>query len=162
MQGKALKTTALVTITAAATALLIQACGGGDAIAQSARDPIEGVWESAVSQVDCTTGATVSTFRSSQVFHQGGTLGDTSLHPTSTRGPGWGIWSRGNDGYTVKFRFYRYGADGSHAGSSVSTMTVTMGSDGNTFTARRTTRVLDPAGNQVGQVCTNDSGVRFN
>lgn len=53
-QLSALKTVSLVTLTAAATSLLIQACGGG-AMAQTAADadPIEGVWESSVTIKDC-------------------------------------------------------------------------------------------------------------
>jgi hypothetical protein len=166
-QPKALKTAFLVSVTAAATTLLIQACGGGGtAVAQSKPDPIVGVWDVAVTQVDCTSGATVSTFHSLQVFQQGGTFADTSTHPTTVRGPAWGVWTAGSDSYTTKFRFFRYAPDSNnvpaYVGSSASTMTVTVAADGNTFTAHRTTKVLDPSGNQVAQVCTNDAGTRFN
>lgn len=160
-QPIALKTVATVIVTAAAATLLVQACGGGGAIASEPADPIEGVWDVAVTQVDCTSGATLSTFRSSQVFHRGGTFGDTSSHPTNTRGPAWGLWTRSGDNYTVRFRFIRYGTDGNAAGFSESTMPVQLGTDGNSFTATRATKVLDFNGNQVGAVCTKDTAKRF-
>ena len=160
-QSKALKTAALVSITAAATTLLIQACGGGDAIAQALADPVEGVWEVAVTQRDCVSGATLSTFRSAQMFQRGGTFSDTSSHATSTRGPAYGLWTQGGSNYTVRFRFFRYNADGSFAGTSVSTMTVALATDGKTFTATRATSVFDPSGNAVASVCTSDAASRF-
>ena len=164
-QPKALKAATLVSAAAAAIMLLMQACGGG-AVAQSAPDPIVGVWDVAVTQVDCTSSLTVSTFRSSQVFHLGGTFADTSIHPTTVRGPAWGVWTAGSNSYTVKFRFFRYAPDSNgvpaYVGTSVSAMTVAPGADGNSFTARRTTKVLDTSGNQVGTVCTTDVASRFN
>ena len=123
------------------------------------------MWDVTFSQVDCTTGATVATAHASQVFQRGGTFADTSTHPTTVRGPAWGVWTAGSDSYTVKFRFFRYAPDGNGApawvGSSASTMTVTLAADGNSFTSRRTTKVLDTSGNQVGTVCTSDTAVRF-
>src|SRR3982750_4299845 len=54
-----LKTAALVSVTAVATTFLIQACGGGGAVAQSASDAdvIEGVWDTTVTNKDCSGGA---------------------------------------------------------------------------------------------------------
>ena len=59
-----LKSLALITLTATATTLLIQACGGG-AVAQTASDAdvIEGVWESVITVKDCTSSAVFTTFR---------------------------------------------------------------------------------------------------
>ena len=59
-----LKTVSLVATTAAATILLMQACGGA-ALAQTAADadPIEGVWESDVTIRDCSTSAVLRTFK---------------------------------------------------------------------------------------------------
>lgn len=157
---RSLQTAALVSVTAASTLLLIQACGG-DANAQDAPDPIEGVWEMASSQRDCTTGAVLSTFRSAQVFHRGGTVGDTSSHAPGSRGPAFGQWSRNGDAYTVKFRFFRYAADGSVAGSTVATIAVTLAADGNGFTATRSSQVLDNAGSVIATVCAGDAATRF-
>ncbi len=162
---RSLKAATLVSVTAASTMLMIQACGG-DAVAEDAPDPIEGVWETAASQRDCSTGAVLSTFRSAQVFHRGGTMGDTSSHGPGTRGPAYGVWARSGSGrsggdYSVKFRFFRYAADGSVAGSTVATVTVTLAADGNGFTATRSSQVLDNAGNPVATVCATDVATRL-
>jgi hypothetical protein len=156
-----LKYAAILSVTAAATTLLIQACGGGANAQAADADAIEGVWLATASQVDCSSKAVLSTFRSSQVFHRGGTFGDTSSHPTTVRGPAWGTWSRSGATYTVRFQFLRYSADGTFLGFSASTLTATLAADGKSFTSERATQVLDTAGNTVGAVCTSDVASRF-
>ena len=71
--SKSLKTVALVSVTAAAATLFIQACGGG-AVAQAASDadPVEGVWESTLTIKDCASGAVLTTFKGLAVLHRGG------------------------------------------------------------------------------------------
>jgi CubicO group peptidase (beta-lactamase class C family) len=112
-QFKSLKSAALVTVTAAATMLLIQACGGG-AVAQSTdADPVEGSWEAVITVRDCATGTTILTARGQEVFHRGGTLTDTNAAPPTTRGVGFGTWQRDAtaQNYTSRFRFNRYNID---------------------------------------------------
>jgi hypothetical protein len=166
MSPRVAQSCAIALIPSVITLLLVQACGGSlDAIAQAQppafADPVEGVWQSNVSQLNCSTGAVVSTFQSTQVFHRGGTFGDTSSHGPATRGPAFGTWTRNGATYTVKFRFFRYNADGSLAGSSVSTMTASLSADGSTLTATRNTQVLDPTGTQVATVCASDNASRL-
>ncbi len=146
-----------------ATMLFVQACGGGgDALAQQAADPHEGVWEAVVTARDCTTNATLGTFRGSQVIHRGGTLSDTNASPPATRGPGFGIWSRNSDGtYAVKFRFYRYNADGTLAGTTVVTSKRTVSADSNSYTGDTRGEVRDVAGAVLSQTCVTDAGTRF-
>lgn len=147
-----------------ATMLFVQACGGGgNALAQQTGDPYEGVWEAVVTARDCTTNATLGTFRGAQVIHRGGTLSDTNASPPTTRGPGFGIWSRNADGtYAVKFRFYRYNPDGTLAGTTVVTSKRTVSSDGNSYTGDTRSEVRDVAGAVLSQTCVTDIGTRFN
>jgi hypothetical protein len=146
-----------------ATMLFVQACGGsGDAVAQTASDPIEGVWEAVVTQRDCTSNAALATFRGAQVLHRGGTLSDTNAAPTSTRGPGFGSWSKNADGtYSVKFRFYRYNADASLAGTNVVTSTRTLSGDAATYNGVTRNEVRDLTGAVLQTVCVTDVGTRF-
>lgn len=146
-----------------ATMLFVQACGGGgDALAQQAADPYEGVWEAVVTVRDCTTNAALGTFRGAQVIHRGGTLTDTNASPPSTRGPGFGIWSRNADGtYAVKFRFYRYNSDGTLAGTTVVTSKRTVSADSNSYTGDTRSEVRDVAGAVMAQTCVTDVGTRF-
>ena len=164
MNKLSLKSCAVALVPAFATVLLIQACGGsGDALAQtdSGADPMEGVWESAVTARNCTTGEAVGTFRGAQVFHRGGTLADTNSTPPASRGPGFGIWSRTASGYTATFRFYRYNADGSLAGTVRVTRVMTLSADANTVNSTNTIQVLglDGAVQQTG--CATDVSTRF-
>ena len=149
---------------AVATMLFVQACGGSDdAVAQATPDAAEGTWEAVVTQRDCVTSATIATFRSSQVLHRGGTMTETNGSNPATRGPGFGNWSRNADGtYTLKFRFYRYNADGSLAGSNVVTSTRTISADGNGYTSNNQSQVRDVAGNVIATACVGDVGTRFN
>ena len=163
MNGTKLRIAAASLLPAVATLFFVQACGGGgNALAQSAPDPIEGVWEAVVTQKDCTTGATVATFKGAQAVHHGGTLTDTSAGPTTARGPGIGTWSKNMDGtYAIKFRFYRFNADGSLAGSNVVASTRTLAADGMTYTASSTNEVRDAAGNVLATVCVADAATKF-
>jgi len=149
---------------AIATMLFVQACGGGgDAIAQTAADPIEGVWEAVVTQHDCATNAVIATFRGAQVMHRGGTLTDTSGGSPSARSGGIGHWSKNANGtYAVKFRFYRFNGDGTLAGTNVVTSTRTLSGDGATYTGVTRNEVRDPAGTALATVCVTDTATRFN
>src|SRR3954464_3939312 len=120
MPSSSLKTYALVAVSAAATALVLQACGG-DANAQSAApdaNPIEGAWESTVTIKDCTTGAVLTTFTGESMFLRGGTRTADNSAPPPTRGLGMGTWTQAGVGaYTAQFHFLRFNVDGSLAGS---------------------------------------------
>lgn len=144
-----------------AAALFFQACS--DSIAQGTdADPYEGVWEATVTVRDCTSGATLAAFRGAQMIHRGGLLSDTNSTAPATRGPGMGVWSRnGNGTYAAKFRFYRYNADGSLAGSAIVTSTRTLSADGNAYSGDTRNEIRDPAGNLLASGCVTDTGVRF-
>ncbi len=166
MNPQVAKSCALALIPSIITLGLVQACGGSsDAVAQaapSAADPYEGVWEAVVQRRDCTTGAITGTFRGAQVIHRGGTMSDTNASPPTTRGPGFGIWSRNADGtYAVKFRFYTYNADGSWSGTAVVTSKRTLNADATLYSGDTTSEVFDTAGNVIARTCVTDAGTRF-
>ena len=160
--SKSLKSVALVTVTAAATLLLIQACGGG-AVAQSTdADPVEGSWEAVITVRDCATGATILTGRGQGVLHRGGTLTETSAAPPTTRGVGFGTWQRDAtaQNYTSRFRFNRYNPDGTLAGTLRVTRVFTLSADGNTQTSANTSQTLDAAGTVLQNGCARDVSTR--
>ena len=161
-QSKSLKSAALVAVTAAATMLLIQACGGG-AVAQSTdADAVEGQWEAVITVRDCTTGATILTAKGQGVFHRGGTLTDTNASPPTTRGVGFGTWRRDAtaQNYTARFRFNRYNPDGTFAGTQRVTRVFTLSADGNTQTSTNTSQTLDAAGTVLQNGCASDVSTR--
>ena len=164
MNKFSLKSCAVALIPAIATLLFVQACGGsGDALAQtsSGADPMEGVWESAVTARNCATGEAVGTFRGTQVFHRGGTLTDTNSTPPTLRGPGFGIWSRTDSGYTAVFRFYRYNADGTLGGTVRVTRVMTLSPDANTVNSTNTAQMLGLDGVVQQNTCATDISTRF-
>jgi hypothetical protein len=166
MSPEVAKTCGIALIPSIITLGLVQACGGSsDAVAQAApaaADPIEGVWEAVAQRKDCTTGVVTATFRGAQVMHRGGTLSDTNASPPTTRGPGFGIWTRNADGtYTVKFRFYTYNADGTLFGTAVVTSKRTLNADATQYNGDTTSEVFDTSGNVVARTCVSDVGTKF-
>ena len=162
MNTLSFKPNVVAVVPALALFLLFQACGGSDdaAAQQAAADPVEGVWEAVVTVKDCASGATLATFRGSQVFHRGGTLTDTNSAPTATRGPGFGTWTRSDSTYTGKFRFYTYDAAGVPSGTARVTRTFTLSADGKSASSTNTTQFEDVAGAPTRTVCGSDVGTR--
>lgn len=166
MNARLLKSCSLALAPSIVTLLLVQACGGSnDAIAQAASggDPVEGVWESTITIRDCASGAVIRTFKGVNTFHRGGTLSDTNNGAPTARGPGAGIWrASGTAGnYTASFRFYRYNADGTLAGTQRVNRSFTLAADGNSTTGTIAAQVLDTADNVLQNVCGTEASVRL-
>ena len=152
---------ARVLVPALALFAIMQACGGSNyVVAQEAADPIEGVWEGAVSVTHCSTGAVLATFMGSNQFHRGGTMSDTNSSPTATRGPGFGTWTKSGSAYTVKFRFFAYDAAGVLVGTRRVTRAVTLAADGRTATGTNTNELFNPAGVLIATQCGTDTATR--
>jgi hypothetical protein len=160
------KSCALALVPSIVTLLLVQACGGSsNAVAQSApasdADVIEGTWESTLTIRDCTSGAVLRSFKGMNTFHRGGTLSDTNNQPTVNRGPGQGVWKKGvGAGYTASFRFYRYNADGTLAGSQKVTRTTTLAADNNSTSGTISAQLLDTADVVQQTLCGTETSVR--
>lgn len=165
-QFRSLKAAALISITAAATTLVIHGCGGGAGIssaeAADVADPIEGVWESTITLKDCTSTAVLRTFKGLTMFHRNGSLNADNSAPTTTRGTAFGNWRRGAaaGSYTASFVFFRFNADGSYAGSQKVARTFSIGADNNSLTGTLEGALLDPAGAVVAPVCGSEIAAR--
>jgi hypothetical protein len=150
----ALRTVALVSVTAAAGALLMQACGGG-AIAQSASapDPMIGLWDVDITVKDCTSGASMFSFKSMAMMHEGGTM--------SAGGDTFGVWKRESNGtYTVTLQFYLTANDGSITGTQKVKATRTLSADANSYTSTITRWQVDAQGNAGPAGCASESARR--
>lgn len=158
-----LQTTALVSVTAAATTLLIQACGGSDAVAQSATqiDPIVGVWDSTATLKDCSTGAVLGGFKGTAVLHHGGTVSADNSRPPTSRGAAFGTWKHnGGAAYDMTLVFMRFNPDQTLAGTQKATVTRTLSADGNSFTSEIAGETIDTADAVVSRYCASDVGAR--
>ena len=157
-----MKSLALITVTATATMLLIQACGGG-AIAQTASDAdaVEGVWESLITIKDCTSGAVLTTFRGVSVMHRGGTMSADNSQPVATRGAAFGVWKRGaGNAYTTNFVFMNFNPDNTLAGTQKVQRNLTIAADSNSLTGTTAIKIMDAAGVVLRQACATETGVR--
>lgn len=164
MTTKTFRTLALSLAPACMAGLIVQACGGsGVAVAQASdADPVEGVWESAVTIRDCASGTTIRTFKGLTVLHRGGTTTGVNNQPPMLNGPALGTWRRDSTGATViaTYRFYRFNADGSFAGAQRLTRTLTPGS-GASMTGTISAQVLDPSDNVVQTICGTEVSTRI-
>ena len=147
--------------TALVAVFLASAGAGGNAAAQAAADPIEGVWEAVITQRDCTTNAVVATFQGTLVFHRGGTLSDTSGGAPTSRSPGFGQWSGSAGNYAAKFRFFRYNADGTLAGTAVASRTIALAADSGSWTSAVRTEIRSLTGTVLQTVCASDASTRL-
>jgi len=156
-----LKTVALIAVTAAASSLLMQACGG-DALAQASdADPVEGVWESALTVKDCASGAVLATFKGQAVLHRGGTMSADNSQPTVTRGAAYGTWKRSaGNAYTSTLVFMRFNPDSTLAGTQKVVRTFTLAADGNSLTGTNTAQIINTAGVVLQQACVSETSVR--
>ena len=159
-----LTSVALIAITAAASSLLMQACGGG-AMAQAASDadPIEGVWESTITVKDCVSSAVLATFKGIAVMHRGGTLSADNSQSIITRGVAFGTWKRGTgNAYTANMVFMRFNPDTTLAGMQMVRRSFTLSVDGNSLTGTNAAQLIDTAGVVFRQACTSEVGTRSN
>ena len=160
---KSLPTVALVTMTAVATSLLVQACGGGSAVAQTTEnaDAMEGVWESAVVLKDCGSGAVIDTLKVATIVHHGGGLTSDDSSPPTSRGAAFGQWRHGaGDTYTFKLRFMRFDTDGSLTGALSAQRNLTLGANGDSLSGTLAAQVLAVDGSVLQAICGTETGAR--
>ncbi|KAB2903869.1 MAG: hypothetical protein F9K35_02805 [Burkholderiaceae bacterium] len=164
--SKALNSFTLVSVSVAATMLILQACGGGDGNAYaagepSAPDPIVGVWESTATIQSCSSGAVVSSFKGLAMFNAGGTASFGNSRPPSSQGATFGTWKHEADGrYSVTLVLMRFNPDGTFAGTQKAKAARTLSADGNSYTGTVTGQVIDAEGAVVSTYCATDTGSR--
>jgi hypothetical protein len=160
MHFKLARRVVAVSLVTAGAGLVGQACNSTMANAQTAIDPIVGLWDSQVTITDCH-GTTTRQFQARNIFHEDGTMTDTDSQPPSTHGPAFGTWqSQGGGVYASGFEFYRFNADGTLAGSNVVQRTVTLGGGDGGFTSTLAVAVNDPTGANLMNACGTETATR--
>jgi hypothetical protein len=155
---------AFALVPSVAAFLLVQACGGGgEARAQAAADPVEGVWESQVSVRDCASGATVRTFKGLAKFERSGGVSAVNNQPPALNSVAFGRWDAGSTAgsYTAQFRFFRFAPDGAPLGSQRVTHTFTLPAGGNSSSGTIAAQLLDNADTVVGAICAVTTNTRL-
>ena len=129
-----------------------QKAGGGAAIV--------GMWDVAVTVVNCQTGALIRNVHSVQMYQPDGTFSETTS--MGTRGSSVGYWYR-QEGqiYGANYSFFRYNADGSFASFAKAANTITLSSDGNTFTVTATIQDYDANNSLLTTGCVTQTAKRL-
>ena len=122
--------------------------------------PIVGVWDVAVTVVNCQTGALIRNVRSVQMYQPDGAFSETTN--TGTRGPSIGYWYR-QEGqiYGANYFFYRYNADGSFASFARAVNTITLNTDGSQFSVTATIQDYDANNNLLSTGCVMQTAKRL-
>src|SRR5215207_11098417 len=129
----------------------------------SGNGKIVGVWDVRVTRRDCQTGAPLGVNPPvMNMFNGGGTLLETSAGLPTRRGPGLGTWQyAGAQSYSAVFRFFRFNADGSFAGTRRVARTIELSRDANEFTATATDELFDASGNLFQTGCATETATRL-
>jgi hypothetical protein len=127
---------------------------------------IIGVWQMALTTVNCQTGDVNRTIPGLWTFHKGGTMSEFSSAPglsPAMRGSGHGVWQRehGWQDYSATFIFFRYDASGVFTGSQRAKIDLKLGASGDEFTATSAIEILDANGNVTFTACGTPTGTRF-
>jgi len=124
---------------------------------------LEGSWNHQVSRLNCATGAVLGTFQAMFTFNGGGTFWEAGTNTSPTlRSSSHGLWSYdSNRRYTTSFQFFRFNADGTHAGRQIVRQQIRLSNDGNSYTATATAQVLNAAGNVIANNCSAGTATRF-
>jgi hypothetical protein len=124
---------------------------------------LEGSWNIQVTGRNCQTGEAIRNFPSMFTFMSGGTMTEWgSGNPPATRGLGHGVWNYESRGqYTSAFQFFRFNADGSHAGRQIIRQQIELSDDGNSFSSTATAQVFDVNGNVLATNCSTGEATRF-
>jgi hypothetical protein len=129
----------------------------------SGNGKIVGVWDVRVTRRDCQTGDALGVNSPvMNMFNRGGTLLETSAGSPTRRGPGLGTWQYvGEQSYSAVFRFFRFNADGSFAGTRRVARTIELSQDANEFTATATDEIFDANGNLTQAGCATETATRL-
>jgi hypothetical protein len=124
---------------------------------------LEGSWNIQVTRRDCQTGAALASFPTMSTFMRGGTMQDYGIAMAPTgRGTGHGVWSYvSGRGYNSAFQFFLFGADGISTGRQIIRRQIELSKFGSGYTAVGAVQVLNTSGIVVANICTTETGTRF-
>jgi hypothetical protein len=96
-----------------------------------------GVWNAQVTLKPGCGSFTLPPFEARHMFNADGTLASTDNTPQPGNGPGFGTWQyMGGRNFAAHFEFYFFNpTTGAWAGTAKINLTITLGTDGNSFTA---------------------------
>lgn len=121
---------------------------------------IVGVWDVAVTVVNCQSGALIRNVHAVQMYQPDGAFTETTS--TGTRGSSIGYWYR-QEGqiYGASYFFFRYNPDGSFASMAKAANLVTLSPDGSQFTVTATIQDYDANNTLISTGCVTQTAKRL-
>jgi hypothetical protein len=121
---------------------------------------IVGVWDVAVTVVDCQSGALIRNVHSVQMFQADGTFSETTN--TGTRGSSIGYWyQQEGQVYGASYFFFRYNPDGSFASFAKAANAITMSQNIGQFSVTATIKDYDANNNLLSTGCVTQTANRL-
>ncbi len=121
---------------------------------------IVGVWDVAVTVVNCQSGALIRHVHSVQMYQHDGAFSETTS--SGARGSSLGYWFRDDrQTYTARYFFFRYNPDESFLSFAKAANTITLSPDGSTFTVKATIEDFDANGNLLTTGCVTQTAKRL-
>ena len=136
-----------------------------DAAQANARRVVEGarivgIWDVAVTVVNCQTGAILRNVHSVQLYQRDGAVTETSS--LGTRGSSIGYWYHQEAHlYGAGYFFFRYNPDGSFASFAKASNTITLSPDGEQYTVTGTVQDYDANNNLLSTGCVTQTAKRL-
>jgi hypothetical protein len=146
--------------------LLMLVCGMQTVVsAQSVnayQNRIVGVWDVQVTTFNCSTGATLASFRGLHKYELGGTAQIVPATNPTALSAHVGVWKhvRGND-YQLAFKMFRFDAAGNNIGWQIVRFDVAINEDATQEAGSGQAEVFDANGNKVATTCPAFTGTRF-
>jgi hypothetical protein len=160
-----MKTNLLRILALSAIAVAVSSAQQVDAAQANARRgaaeaSIVGVWDVAVTVVNCQSGALIRNVRAVQMYQPDGAFTETTS--TGTRGSSIGYWFR-EEGqiFGANYFFFRYNADGSFASFAKAANAITISSDGSQFTVKATIQDYDASNGLISTGCVTQTAKRL-
>jgi hypothetical protein len=124
---------------------------------------LDGLWDEHITLVNCSSGASIVTFRATNLFIADGTLVAVNSNSPALQGPTLGTWwrvSRHGD-FGAKMRFFRFNPDGTFAGVQQVTRAIEVAPDGDTLTGTVSVEIFDVNDNLLQTACAREEGTRL-
>ena len=132
--------------------------GKAPGVGEGAR--IVGIWNVAVTVVNCHTGAVLRRVHSVQMYQPDGAFSE--IASIGTRGSSIGSWShqQGQD-YSAHYFFFRYNPDGTFASFARAVNSITLSPDGSEFSVTATIQDYDANNNLLSTGCVTQTASRL-
>ena len=121
---------------------------------------IVGIWDVAVTVLNCQTGAVLRNVHSVQMYQPDGAFSETT--GLGTRGSSIGYWFlEEGQNYGARYYFFRYNSDGTFASIAKAANTITLSTDGSQFSVTATIQDYDANNNLLSTGCVTQTAKRL-